>query len=202
MIVLPDSPANATPARPKKALRPSTSLYPMPAILVSCAGEADGRRRENLITLAWAGIACGEPPMVSIAVRPTRFSHALIASSGEFVVNVPSAAMCRAVDLCGNVSGRDTDKFALAGLTPAPAKAVKAPIVAEAPVSLECRVRHTYHAGSHDLFVGEIVAVQADEAVVGGNGKIDVSLVDPLCYGGGSYWRLGPALGTYGHSRG
>jgi flavin reductase (DIM6/NTAB) family NADH-FMN oxidoreductase RutF len=187
----------------KQVLRPSTSLYPMPAVLVSAAGEVDGRRRENLITLAWSGIACGEPPMISIAVRPVRFSHGLIVSSGEFVVNVPSAAQCRAVDLCGNVSGRDTDKWALTGLTPAPASLVGPPVVAECPVALECRVRHTYQGGSHDLFVGEIVAVQAGAGVLDAKDKIDITRVDPLCYGGGYYWRLdlGQHLGGYGFSR-
>jgi len=173
----------------------------MPAVLVGAAAEVDGGRRENVITVAWSGIACGDPPMVSIAVRPTRFSHSLIKSSGEFTVNVPSADMARAVDLCGQISGRDGDKFAIAGLTPVRASEVSAPLVAECPVSLECRVRHVYKAGSHDLFVGEIVAVQAAEAVVDEKGRIDVGRVNPLCYGGGLYWRLGDNLGTYGHSR-
>jgi len=197
VIHLPDAPATT-----KKVLRPATYLYPLPAVLVSSAGEVDGKRRENLVTLAWSGIACSEPPMISIAVRPSRFSHGLIASSGEFVVNVPSAAQSRAVDLCGNVSGKDTDKWALAGLTPAPAKVVGAPIVAECPVALECRLRHTYRAGSHDLFIGEIVAVQASEGVVDAKGKIDVTRVDPLCYGSGLYWRLdfGQNLGESGFS--
>lgn len=186
---------------PKKVLSATTALYPMPAVLVSCAGDTGGRWKQNLITLAWAGIASSEPPMVSIAVRPSRYSHGLISSTGEFTVNVPSAGMCDAVDLCGNVSGRDHDKFALTGLTPAPAQTIRPPIVAECPVSLECRVRHRFAGGSHDLFVAEIVAVQASESVVDAKGRIDVALVDPLCYGGGVYWRLGERLGTYGHSR-
>lgn len=173
----------------------------MPAVLVSSAAETDGKLRDNLIAIAWTGIACSEPPMVSIAVRRNRFSHGLIAASGEFVVNIPPADLCQAVDLCGNVSGRDTDKFALAGLTRAPASVVRAPVVAECPVALECRVRHTYRAGSHDVFLGEIVAVQADETVLDPRDKIDVAAVDPLVYGGGLYWRLGPSLGTYGYSR-
>lgn len=185
----------------KRILRPATSLYPLPAVLVSCAGQIEGKRRENLLTIAWAGVACSDPPMVSIAVRKSRFSHGLIASTGEFVVNVPTAGMNWAVDLCGNLSGREEDKFARAGLHPAPASTVGAPLVAECPVALECRVRHTYEAGSHDLFIGEIVAVVASEEVLDESGKIDVALVDPLGYGGGTYWRLGPALGTYGYSQ-
>jgi len=192
-------PGSPPPAR--KSLRPTTALYPMPAVLVASAAEVDGHRRENLITVAWSGIACGDPPMVSIAVRPTRFSHGLIQASGVFVVNIPSATMARAVDLCGQVSGRDEDKFALAGLTPVPGSEVSAPIVAECPVALECRVRHTYRAGSHDLFVGEIVAVQAAPEVVDDRGRIDAGKVDPLCYAGGVYWRLGDRLGAYGWSQ-
>ncbi|MEW6032464.1 MAG: flavin reductase family protein [Bacillota bacterium] len=190
----------ARQAAPKRVLRPGTNLYPLPAVLVSCAAEVGGERRENLITLAWTGIACAEPPMITIAVRKSRFSHGLIAASREFVVNVPSADMSLAVDLCGSISGRDADKFARAALTPSPAGVVRAPLVAECPVSLECRVRHTYEAGSHDLFVGEIVALQAAETVLDADGKIDVALVDPLAYGGGWYWRLGERLGAYGHS--
>lgn len=185
----------------KTILRPTTALYPMPAVLVSAAAEVDGKERANLITIAWGGIVCGDPPMVAIAVRPSRYSHQLIAASGEFVVNVPSAEQCGAVDVCGNVSGRDHDKFALTGLTPQPASVVRAPVVAECPVSLECRVRHRYPAGSHEVFIGEIVAVGAAPAVLDDQGKIDVARVDPLCYGGGVYWRLGESLGRYGFAR-
>lgn len=202
---LPGSPAEAkkTPGKAKKVLRAQTALYPMPAVVVSCAGEVDGVGKENLITLAWCGIACSEPPGITIAVRKSRFSHGLITSSGEFVVNVPRADQGHAVDLCGNTSGLDTDKWALAGLTPAPGSVVKAPIVAEFPVAMECRLRHTYEAGSHDLFVGEIVAVQVDEDILDAKGKIDLPRLDPLCYGGGYYWKLqlDRALGAYGYSR-
>jgi len=189
--------------RTKTTLRPSTSLYPMPAVLVSSAAVIDGAPKQNLITVAWTGIACAEPPMVSVAIRKTRLSHRLISSSGEFVVNIPRADLCRAVDLCGNVSGRQADKFALAGLRAVPASVVGAPVVAECPVALECRVRHVFEAGSHDLFIGEIVAVQADPGVLDDDGRIDVRKVDPLCYGGGHYFRLDldRVLGSYGYSR-
>lgn len=184
-------------------LSPRTSLYPQPAIVVSSAGEVDGARRENLVTLAWAGIVCSEPPALTIAIRKSRFSHRLISSTGEFVVHVARADQVWAVDLCGNVSGADTDKWSLAGLTKAPASVVAVPIVSEFPVALECRVRHTYEAGTHDVFLGEIVAVQADEAVLDDKGKIDLRKLDPLAYGGGDYWRLDltRSLGAYGYSR-
>ncbi len=193
----------ATPAKPKKVLKAQTALYPMPAVVVSSAGDVDGKRRENLVTLAWSGIACSEPPAITIAVRKNRFSHGLITSSGEFVVNVARADQAWAVDLCGNISGREADKWALAKLTPAPGTVVKAPIVAEFPVAMECRLRHTYEAGSHDLFVGEIVAVQVDEDILDPTGKIDLRRLDPLGYGGGLYWKLelDKALGDYGFSR-
>lgn len=191
---------DSSPAGPagKTILRPTTALYPMPAVLVSTAAELDGVRRTNLITIAWGGVVCGDPPMVAVAVRPSRYSHRLITASGEFVVNVPSADQCRVVDICGNVSGRDHDKFALTGLTPKPGSAVSVPVVAECPVALECRVRHTYAAGSHEVFIGEVLAVQVSPEVLDDRGKIDVARVDPLCYGGGVYWRLGESLGTYG----
>ena len=191
----------ASPPEGKKVLPPTTALYPVPAVLVSCAGQVEGERKENLLAIAWAGVACSDPPMVSVAIRKNRFSHGLIASTREFVVNIPTADMKRVVDLCGTVSGRDGDKFARAGLHQVPSSVVSAPLIAECPVALECRVRHIYEAGSHDLFIGEVVAVVASEAVLGEGGKIDVALVDPLGYGGGTYWRLGPALGTYGQSQ-
>ncbi len=195
-------PASPGPTAPRKALRPSTALYPEPAVLVSSAAEIDGQRRDNVLTIAWSGVCSSEPPMVSVAIRKSRFSHRLISASGEFVVNVPPASLVGAVDLCGNVRGETEDKFALAGLTRAPATAVGAPLVAECPIAMECRVRHVYEAGSHDVFIGEVVALTVSESALDAEGRIDVARVDPLCYGGGDYWRLAAeTLGVYGFSR-
>ncbi len=173
----------------KVVQRPATALYPVPVVLVSC-----GDARPNIITLAWVGTLCSEPPMVGIAVRPSRFSHGLIRATGEFVVNLPTASLLSVVERCGTVSGRQVDKFALCGITPAPASAVRPPLIAECPLHLECRVRHTIPLGSHDLFVGEVMAVQADEALLDARGEVDFQRAEWLCYIAGRYHRLGEHL--------
>lgn len=165
--------------------------------MVSC-GDIDGKK--NIITLAWAGVACSEPPMVTLGIRPQRFSYGLIRESGEFVVNLPGTGLLRETDFCGNTSGRTVDKFTALGLTPSRSAKVKAPGIAECPVSLECRVREVLHLGSHDLFVGEVVNISADERTLE-NGKIDLTRISPLAYGGGDYWALGGKLGIYGFSK-
>jgi flavin reductase (DIM6/NTAB) family NADH-FMN oxidoreductase RutF len=176
----------------------ATELYPVPAVVVSCV---DAQGRPNLITLAWVGTVCSEPPMLSIAVRPGRYSHALIKEAQEFVVNLPRADQVQAVDVCGTVSGREQDKFAAAGLTPEPAAYVKAPLVKEFPVNLECRVRQTLSLGSHDLFLGEIVCVHADEEVLDEAGRLAVERLKPLAYVNGAYCAVGGIVGAWGFSR-
>ena len=142
----------------KQSWKPGNVLSPVPAVLVSCGGTRGWK--PNLITIAWAGNVCSEPPMLSISVRPERYSHEIIETTREFVVNVPSLRQAKAVDWCGVVSGRSVDKFAGAGLTPAPALKVGCPIVLECPLNIECRVRKSLKLGSHTLFVAEVVAVQ------------------------------------------
>ncbi len=178
---------------PKAILAPTTALWPVPAVLVSCGVE-----RPNIITLAWAGTACSEPPMVGIAVRGSRYSHGLIAAAGQFAVNLPRADQVEAVDICGTLSGRNLDKFARCGLTPAPASRIQVPLVAECPVHLECVVRHTVPLGSHDLFLGEIVAVQAEEELLDASGRIDFLRPELLAYVAGIYRGLGAVLGRSG----
>jgi flavin reductase (DIM6/NTAB) family NADH-FMN oxidoreductase RutF len=180
-----------------KVIKPgSTVLYPVPAVLVSC-----GIDRPNIITLAWVGTVCSDPPAVGIGVRPERFSHSLIESTGEFVVNLPRADQLGVVDYCGQVSGRQVDKWAKCRLSPAPAHKIRTPLIAECPVALECQVTHRLALGSHDLFVGQVVAVQVDEAVLTEQGHIDYELAQPLAYVGGYYWRTGDLLGRFGDWR-
>ncbi|MEW6307432.1 MAG: flavin reductase family protein [Bacillota bacterium] len=180
----------------KRLLQPAPTLYPVPAALISVAGEP----RPNLITLAWVGVVCSDPPVLSIGVRPTRYSHGLIEAAGDFAVNLPTAAMARAVDLCGNLSGRDEDKFARAGLTAYPATRISSPLVAECPVNVECRLRQAIPLGSHTLFLGEVVAVHAEESVLGANGRPDSAKLEALAYIAGQYWRQGQPLGGSGFS--
>jgi len=172
---------------------PTTALSPVPAVLVSC-----GVDRPNLITLAWVGTACSEPPVIGIGVRPGRFSHHLIAEAGEFVVNIPRADQVGIVDYCGNVSGRDVDKWAACGLTPVPASQVRVPLVAECPIALECRVIHRLSLGSHDLFLGQVIAIQVDEDLLTAEGRLDYGRAQPLAYVIGEYCPVGEPVGHHG----
>ena len=176
--------------------KPSAALLPTPVVLLSVAGH--GKEKPNIITLAWAGTVCSTPPMLSVAIRPTRHSHRLVNAAREFVVNVPRAEQLEEVDLAGVWSGAEHDKFAELGLTPLPASQVSAPLVAECPVNIECVVRHQLALGAHDLYVAEVVAVQYDEEVLDGRGRLRPERLGLLAYAAGEYWSLGERLGSYG----
>lgn len=186
------------PGAGKTAWKPGNMLSPVPVVLVSCGG-AKGLK-PNLITIAWVGSVCSEPPMLSIAVRPERYSHALIRSMGEFVVNVPSIDQAKATDWCGVVSGRDVDKFAGAGLTPAPGLKVACPVVTECPLNIECRVRKSLELGSHTLFLAEVVAVQVSTGLVDSRGRLDLQRSGLMAFAHGHYFALGRHLGHFGFS--
>jgi flavin reductase (DIM6/NTAB) family NADH-FMN oxidoreductase RutF len=181
----------------KLVKRPSTALYPLPVVLVTC-GSGD---QANIITLAWVGTICSDPPMVGIAIRPSRHSNGLIRRTEEFVVNVPTADLVAQADYCGQVSGRDVDKWAACGFTPQPGSAVATPLIAQCPVNLECKLAQIVPLGAHDLFVGEIVAVQLDEAILDDRGRIDYAKARPFAYLGGQYREIGELLGQYGDWR-
>lgn len=182
---------------PMKVLKSATTaLYPLPVVLVTC-----GLERPNIITLAWAGTLCSKPPMVGIGVRPERYSHGLILQGQEFVVNLPRADQAAIVDYCGHVSGRDTDKWAACGLTPVPGSQVRVPVIAECPIALECRVVQRLPLGSHDLFIGEVVAIMASEEVLDERQRLDFERANLLVYAAEKYYRLGDALGSYGDWR-
>jgi len=179
----------------KIQIKPEPALFPLPVILVTCADKAG---KPNIITLAWAGMVCSEPPMLSISIRPHRYSYGLIKESGEFVVNIPSSDIMRQTDICGTVSGRDTDKFSLTGLTPEKAKTVKPPLIKECPVGLECKVKQTLILGTHEVFIGEIQAVHIDESVMAPSGGIDYAKAKPFTFNRGEYWSLKDKIGFYG----
>ena len=181
-------------------LSPSAMLNPVPVVLVSCA-DPENPEKKNMITLAWAGTVNSEPPMVSISVRKERYSHDLIAGSGEFVVNLVDEEMCRAVDFCGVRSGKDVDKAAETGLTYMPAETMKiAPAVSGAPVSLSCKVRQMLELGSHDLFIGEVTAVMVRDDLLDGNGTLHLEKAKLVAYSHGLYQKLGDVMGFFGWS--
>ena len=181
----------------KQEWKPGNMLYPLPAVMVSCA---DKKGNSNILTVAWAGTVCSNPPMVSISVRPERYSYAMLQETGEFVINLTTQKLAFATDLCGVKSGRDTDKWKEARLTPVPGHVVKAPLIQESPVSLECRVRQTLPLGSHTMFVAEVVSVSVDEAYMDKNNRFHLDKSSPICYSHGRYYALGKEVGKFGYS--
>lgn len=172
-------------------------LYPLPAVMVSVT---DGNGNDNIITVAWAGTVCTNPPMVSISVRPSRFSYNMMKETGEFVINLTTEELAFATDYCGVRSGRDVDKFAEMKLTKEPAEYVKAPMIGESPVSIECRVKEVKELGSHHMFIADVLAVHADDAYMDENEKFHLNKAKPLVYSHGEYLGVGGKLGTFGYS--
>ncbi len=191
------------PKSEKKSMPPSTLLNPVPVVMVSCAGmhPAQPLERANIITIAWAGTINSEPPMVSIAIRPSRHSHKLISDTKEFVINLVSEDLLRACDYCGVRSGRDEDKFASMSLTKTAAEGlVYAPAIDEAPVSISCKVESCVPLGSHDLFTARIVAVTANNSLFKKSGKLALDEAKLVVFSHGEYYRVGEYLGFFGYS--
>ena len=176
--------------------KPGTLLAPAPPALVSC-GTMEAH---NVLTAAWTGIVCSEPPMTYVSIRPERYSHHMILERGEFVINLPTESLVRAVDWCGVKSGRDVDKFDAMHLTAEPAAKVGTVLLAESPVNLECKVTQVVPLGSHDLFLAEVVAVDVDERLLDENGKLCLGKAKLIVYSHGDYLALGRKLGSFGYS--
>lgn len=176
---------------------PFAALRPAPVVLVSCGHGAEA----NIITIAWTGILCSKPPYVGIGVRPSRHSYGLIQETGEFVVNIPGEELLGEVEYCGFVSGRDEDKFTTRGLTQIPGSGIKTPIIAECPINIECLVSQVLPLGSHDLFVGHVVAVQFSQDVLDDQGRVDNSKLKPILFTSDEYWGMGSLLGGFGFSQ-
>ncbi len=182
----------------KQLWKPGNMLYPVPAVMVSC-GDREGRK--NIITIAWAGTICSEPAMVSISVRPERYSYSMIKESGEFVINLTTNELAYAADWCGVKSGRNVDKFAEMKLTSAPAKTLSyAPIIEESPVNLECKVKEVLELGSHHMFAAEITGVQVSEKYMNESGKFELNKTGLVAYSHGEYFKLRENLGKFGFS--
>ena len=181
----------------KEIWKPGNMLYPLPVVMVSMADDSG---RTNIITIAWAGTVCTNPPMLSISVRPERYSHSILRDTGEFVVNLTTRCLVYATDYCGVKSGRDTDKFSVLGLTPMAGAQVKAPLIGESPVNLECRLKQILPLGSHDMFLAEVVAVHADQRYMDDQNKFHLEQAEPIVYSHGSYLLCGDQIGTFGFS--
>lgn len=181
----------------KQSWKPGNMLYPLPVVLVSVA---DKEGNDNLITIAWAGTICSNPPMVSISIRPERHSHKMLEETGEFVINLTTEDLAFATDYCGVVSGRDVDKWEKMKLTRISGEQVAVPYIKESPMSLECKVTEVKKLGTHDMFMAEVVAVHADEAYMDEKNRFHLEEANPIVYSHGQYFSLGKPLGTFGYS--
>lgn len=177
--------------------RPGNMLYPLPAVMVSCKRPDE---KPNIITVAWAGTICSSPAMVSISVRPERYSYDIIRETGEFVINLTTEKLTYATDYCGVRSGRDVDKFAQMKLTPSQSKFVSAPGIAESPVNIECKVKQVIELGSHHMFIAEVVGVSVDKKYLNKEQKFELNQSGLMVYSHGEYYGLGKKLGTFGYS--
>ncbi len=181
----------------KQEWKPGNMLYPLPAVMLSVA---DRNGNYNIITVAWTGTVCTNPPMLSVSIRPERHSYHMIKESGEFVVNLTTEALAYATDYCGVRSGRDVDKFQQMKLTPEAATKVKAPLIKESPVNIECKVSRVIELGSHHMFLADVMAVHVDESYMNERNKFELSKAKPIVYSHGEYYGIGKLLGTFGYS--
>jgi len=181
----------------KQQWKPGNMVYPLPAVLVSCA-DKDGNK--NMITIGWTGTICSDPAMAYVSIRKSRFSHHMVSETGEFVINLTTEALAHATDYAGVKSGKDIDKFKELNLTPVMGTLEYAPMIAESPVCIECKVENVMELGSHDMFVGRVVAVHADEAYMDENGKFDLAKAHPIVYAHGQYYGIGKRIGKFGFS--
>jgi flavin reductase (DIM6/NTAB) family NADH-FMN oxidoreductase RutF len=181
----------------KQLWKPGNMLYPLPAVMVSVR---DKQGKDNIITVAWAGTICTNPPMVSISVRPERYSYHMLEESREFVINLTTEKLCYATDYCGVRSGRDVDKFREMKLTKIEADEINAPMIGESPVNIECKVKKIEKLGSHHMFVADVVAVHADESCMDERGRFDLNRAKPMVYSHGEYYGLADRIGTFGYS--
>lgn len=181
----------------KQSFKPGNMLYPVPAVMISVRGK-DGK--DNIITVAWAGTICSDPPMVSISVRPERHSYQMIKETGEFVINLTTRDLVFATDYCGVKSGRDVDKFKEMNLTKEDAQVVNVPLIKESPVNIECKVTEVKELGTHHMFLAEVVAVSVDDKYMDETNKFHLEQADLVAYSHGSYYSLGELLGSFGYS--
>ena len=181
----------------KQSWKPGNMLYPVPAVLVTVA---DKQGRVNAFTVAWTGTVCSDPPMVSISVRPERYSHHIIEETQEFVINLTTSSLAYATDYCGVKSGRDVDKFKELHLTPLAMQHVSAVGISESPVNIECRVRKCEELGSHTMFIADVVGVTVDDKYMDETGKFHINDTGLVMYSHGEYFGFGDKLGSFGYS--
>ncbi len=181
----------------KVSWKPGNMIYPLPAVMVSCGNSEEDY---NIITIAWTGTLSTNPPYCFISIRPERHSHAIIKKTGEFVINLTTKDLAFATDWCGVKSGKDFNKFKEMQLTPVKGQIVNAPLIAESPVNIECKVIDIKNIGSHDVFFAEVLTINVSEKYNDENGQFDLNKANPLCYSHGKYYELGQFIGKFGYS--
>lgn len=169
-------------------------LAPIPSVMVTCGDE----ERSNIITVAWCGMMCTQPPITYISVRKKRYSYGLIRDSGEFAINLTTNELVRSADYCGVYTGAKVDKFEKCALTREKASLISAPLIAESPISLECRVRDVLELGTHDVFIADILAVNVDENLIDKNGALRIERAKLAAFAHGNYFSLGEHIGSFG----
>jgi flavin reductase (DIM6/NTAB) family NADH-FMN oxidoreductase RutF len=176
----------------KREIKPTTALVPCPVVLLSVSGSD----RPNIITLSWAANVCSNPPTVVVGIRPERHSYDMVKEAGEFVLNIPSSDLIEGTVFAGTKSGKNYDKFTECKFTAEPASRIKAPMIKECPINIECKTREIIPLGVHDLFIAEVLAVHIDEKNLGENGRFDPSTTELFTYLplNGQYWALGKKL--------
>ena len=176
--------------------KPGTFIYPIPAVMVSCGTM----EKSNIITVAWTGILNTDPAMVYISVRQSRYSYEMIKNQGEFVINLTTKDLAKATDWCGCRSGKDYDKFKEMKLTKEKANFVKCPLIKESPVSVECKVKEIRELGTHNMFIAEVLSIDADEKYINEKGAFDISKCGLISYANGGYYTQGEKIGKFGFS--
>ncbi len=173
-------------------------IYPLPAVMVSCGSKPE---EYNIITIAWTGTVCTDPPMCYISIRPSRHSYNIIKSNGEFVINLTTEKLAYATDWCGVKSGKKVNKFAETGLHPVSADIVKAPLIEESPINIECKVKDILELGVHHMFLAEVVAIHADPAYMNEeSGEFELNKAGMMAYSHGKYYKTGELIGKFGYS--
>lgn len=180
----------------KQTWKAGTFVYPIPAVLVSCGDENE----KNVLTVAWTGTICTDPALVYISVRKERYSYDIIKRTGEFCINLTNENLAYATDFCGVKSGKNIDKFKELNLTPEKASIIKAPMIKESPVSIECKVKEIKELGSHDMFIAEVLAINVDDKYLDETGRFDMQKCNLIAYSHGEYFKLGEKIGKFGYS--
>jgi flavin reductase (DIM6/NTAB) family NADH-FMN oxidoreductase RutF len=189
---------NKTRVMGKQIWKPGTMIYPLPAVMVSCGSVPE---EYNIITISWTGTICTDPAMCYISVRPERYSYNIIKKNGEYVINLTTKSLAFATDWCGVKSGSKHNKFLEMGLTAVPASKIKAPLIDESPVNIECIVKEIKELGTHHMFISEVVAVHADEDLIDKKtGLFRLNASVPICYSHGKYYETGNLIGKFGYS--